>query len=121
MADDFVNTLGENEELSEDVKKKLSSIFEKYQQMSDEEKEEFHKGAYDVLAKSVRELSNNSILPTWLVPYQSYIPFISAMSIVAFLLGTTSLALSDFVSNNTMRANTSVSSNLLITFGKLIS
>ncbi|XP_032672152.1 uncharacterized protein LOC116844566 [Odontomachus brunneus] len=86
MDDNFMDTLEENEGLSEDVKEKLSSMFEKYQQLSDEEKEKFHKGAYDVLTKSVNELTNNSILPTWLVPYQSYILFIFAMSIVAFLL-----------------------------------
>lgn len=89
MDENFVDMMGENEALPDDVKEKLSNIFEKYQQLTDEEKEEFKQGAFDVFKKSIQnKLSGNSILPTWLAPYQSYLLFMFAVSIVAFLLGT---------------------------------
>lgn len=88
MDEDFVNTMGENQDLPDDVREKLSTIFEKYQQLSDEEKQEFHQGAFDVLTKSVNKLAGNSILPTWLIPYQATLLFLFAVSIVVLLLGT---------------------------------
>lgn len=95
MDESFADTLAKDG-MPEDVQKKLSSILEKYDKLSDEEKEQFQKGAFDVLTKSFSELNNDSILPIWLVPYQSYILFIFALSVVAFLLGTTFLVLLRF-------------------------
>ncbi|EFN87589.1 uncharacterized protein LOC105192650 [Harpegnathos saltator] len=86
MDENFVDPTGQNEPLPEDVKEKLSQIFEKYEQLTDEEKQDFQKGAFDVLTKSTRKLTGDSMLPTWLVPYQSYMLFIFAVVIVALLL-----------------------------------
>lgn len=81
------NTLeNDSDIISEDVQEKLSKIFEKYQQLSDEEKKEFQQGAFDVLTKTLRKLPGNTILPTWLASYQSYFLFIFAVLIVGFLL-----------------------------------
>ncbi|XP_014484647.1 PREDICTED: uncharacterized protein LOC106749563 [Dinoponera quadriceps] len=86
MDENFVDTMGENEQLPDAVREKLSKILEKYEHLTDEEKEEFHKGAFDVLTKSIHKITDNTILPTWLVPYQSLILFIFAVSIVTLLL-----------------------------------
>nr|XP_012223221.1 PREDICTED: uncharacterized protein LOC105672700 [Linepithema humile] len=86
MEDNILDTLeNNNNQLPEDVQKKLSSMLEKYLQLTDEEKQDFQNGAMDVLLKSLNK-NRISILPTWLAPYQSYILFMFAVSIVAFLL-----------------------------------
>lgn len=87
MEEQFLNSLENDSMIPEDVQEKLSKIIEKYQQMSDEEKEQFQQGAFDVLTKTLNKLPRDTILPTWLVPYQSYLLFIFAVSIVGFLLG----------------------------------
>ncbi|XP_011873320.1 PREDICTED: uncharacterized protein LOC105565073 [Vollenhovia emeryi] len=85
MEEQFLNPL-EDDSVPDDVQEKLAKVIERYQQMSDEEKEQFQQGAFDVLTKTLQKLPKNTILPTWLAPYQSYILFIFAVSIVAFLL-----------------------------------
>lgn len=87
MEEQFLNSLENDSTIPEDVQEKLSKIIEKYQQMSDEEREQFQQGAFDVLTKTLNKFSGNTILPAWLAPYQSYILFFSAVSIVTFLLG----------------------------------
>lgn len=82
-----MNPFENNSDIPDDVQEKLSKIIEKYQQMSDEEKEQFQQGAFDVLTKTLNKLPRNTILPAWLAPYQSYLLFIFAVSIVTFLLG----------------------------------
>jgi hypothetical protein len=87
MDEDILNA--STDELPDDVQKKLANIIEKYRQLSDEDKEEFRKGAFNVLKKqTLAKLSSSSILPTWLVPYESYILFLLAVTIVILLLGT---------------------------------
>ncbi|XP_029172559.1 uncharacterized protein LOC114941670 [Nylanderia fulva] len=87
MEESIVETLENNSDaIPEEVQGKLSKIFEKYEQLSDEEKKEFQQGAFDVLTKTLRKLRGNSILPTWLAPYQSYILFTFAVSVIGFLL-----------------------------------
>jgi len=82
-----------SDELPDDIQKKLANIIEKYRQLSDEDKEEFKKGAFDVLTKqTLAKLSSSSILPTWLAPYESYALFLLAVTIVILLLGTLLLA-----------------------------
>lgn len=90
MEDNILATLENNSVLPEDVQKKLLSMLKKYQELSDDEKQDFEKGAVDVLLKSMNK-NRISILPTWLAPYQSYILFIFAVLIVAFMLGMTIL------------------------------
>ncbi|KMQ97850.1 hypothetical protein RF55_1803 [Lasius niger] len=85
MEETVLDTLENNSVISEDVQKKLSNLFEKYQQLSDEEKEQFQKGAFDVLTKTLQKLPGNTILPTWLASYQSYILFAFAVLFVGFL------------------------------------
>jgi len=87
MEEQFLNPLENNSMLPDDVQEKLAKVIERYQQMSDEEKEQFQKGAFDVLTKTLHELPRNTILPTWLAPFQSYILFFFAVSIVTILLG----------------------------------
>lgn len=87
MEDNILDTLENNKLLPEDVQKKLLNVFEKYQELTDEEKQDFQKGAMDVLLKSMNKSKISSILPIWLAPYQSYILFMFAVTIVAFLLG----------------------------------
>jgi len=83
------------DELPDDVQKKLADIVEKYRQLSDEDKEEFKKGAFNVLKKqTLAKLSGSWILPTWLAPYESYILFLFAVTIVFLLLGRLFLAFS---------------------------
>lgn len=94
MDEEILNALNNESVMSEDLQKRLTNIIEKYQQLSDEDKDEFKKGAFDVLKKTLTDLSASSILPTWLVPYQSYILFFFAVSMVFFLLGTVFLAFS---------------------------
>lgn len=94
MEETILNTLENDSDLlaniiPDNLEKKLSSILEKYQQLSDEEKEQFQKGAFDVLTKTLRKLPGNTILPTWLAPYESFILFTFAVSFVGFLLGMT--------------------------------
>jgi len=93
MEEQFLNSLENDSVLPDDAQEKLAKIIERYQQMSDEEKKEFQKGAFDVLTETLHKLPRNTILPTWLAPYQSYILFIFATSIVAFLLGMIFLVL----------------------------
>lgn len=81
--------------LPEDVEKKLSEIIEKYNLLSDEEKEEFQNGAFEVLTKSLKKSFADMILPTWLAPYQSYMLFTFAISLVVFFLGTKFFAFLD--------------------------
>jgi len=89
-----------SDELSDDIQKKLANIIEKYRQLSDEDKEEFKKGAFDVLTKqTLAKLSSNSILPTWLAPYESYALFLLAVTIVILLLGTLLLFFITFTCN----------------------
>lgn len=89
MEDESSNPFENNNNvLAEDVQEKLSSILEKYKQLSDEEKEEFQKGAFDVLLKNLNKLPRSTLLPMWLAPYQPYILFILAISLVVLLLGT---------------------------------
>lgn len=87
-----MDTLENDSGLPDDVQEKLEKVLKRYQQLSDEEKEEFQKGAFDVLTKNLNKLPRNTILPTWLAPYQSYILFFFAVSIVALLLGMIFLA-----------------------------
>jgi len=91
MKNKILDTLENNNLLSEDVQKKMLSVLEKYQEMTDEEKQDFQKGAMDILLKSMNK-NRISILPMWLASYQSYILFLFAVSIVVFLLGMTILA-----------------------------
>lgn len=91
MENEILDTLENNNLLSEDVQKKMLSVLEKYQEMTDEEKQDFQKGAMDILLKSMNK-NRISILPMWLASYQSYILFLFAVSIVVFLLGMTILA-----------------------------
>ncbi|XP_011157036.1 uncharacterized protein LOC105194028 [Solenopsis invicta] len=86
MEEQVLNPLENDSMIPDDVQEKLAKVFERYQQLSDEEKEEFQKGAFDVLTKTLQKLPKNTILPTWLAPYQSYILFFFAVSIVAILL-----------------------------------
>ncbi|XP_024890002.1 uncharacterized protein LOC112466240 [Temnothorax curvispinosus] len=86
MEEQLVNPFENDSMLPNDVQEKLAKIMERYQQMSDEEKEQFQQGAFDVLTKSLNKLPRNTILPMWLAPYQSYILFIFAVLIVGFLL-----------------------------------
>ncbi|EZA60618.1 hypothetical protein DMN91_000908 [Ooceraea biroi] len=86
MDDEILNALNNDSELPDDVQQKLAKIIEKYQQLSDEDKEEFKKGAFDVLTKTLTKLPGSSILPTWLAPYESFLLFFFAVSIVFFLL-----------------------------------
>ncbi|XP_072767373.1 uncharacterized protein [Anoplolepis gracilipes] len=83
---EILNNIIPDDIIPEDVQQKLSSVFERYQQLSDEEKEQFQKGAFDVLTKALQKIPSNKILPTWLAPYESYILFIFAVSFVAVLL-----------------------------------
>ncbi|RLU26733.1 hypothetical protein DMN91_000530 [Ooceraea biroi] len=53
MDDEILNALNNDSELPDDVQQKLAKIIEKYQQLSDEDKEEFKKGAFDVLTKTL--------------------------------------------------------------------
>lgn len=89
MEETVLDTLENDSIIPEDVQEKLSRLLERYQQLSDEDKEQFQKGAFDVLTKTLRKLPGNSILSTWLAPYESYILFIFAVSFVAIPLGTT--------------------------------
>lgn len=93
MEEQFLNPLENDSMLPDDVQEKLAKVIERYQQMSDEEKEQFQKGAFDVLTKTLHNLPKNTILPTWLAPFQSYILFFFAISIVTLLLGMVFLAL----------------------------
>lgn len=76
----------EDKEMSEEMQRKLQSILEKYQHLSDEEKEQFQQGAFDVLTKSLKnKLHSNTTI--WPISYHSMILFISAVLLVVFLLG----------------------------------
>ncbi|KAL6261517.1 hypothetical protein P5V15_006605 [Pogonomyrmex californicus] len=86
MEEPIISTVENDSMLPDDVQEKLAKVIERYQQLSDEEKEQFQQGAFDVLTKALHKLPANTILPTWLVPYQSYILFIFAVSMVIFLL-----------------------------------
>ncbi|KAL6423385.1 hypothetical protein ACFW04_010171 [Cataglyphis niger] len=86
MEETVLDTLENDSIIPEDVQEKLSRLLERYQQLSDEDKEQFQKGAVDVLTKTLRKISGNSILSTWLAPYESYILFIFAVSFVAIPL-----------------------------------
>ncbi|XP_011700867.1 PREDICTED: uncharacterized protein LOC105457728 [Wasmannia auropunctata] len=86
MEEQLPNPLENDNMIPDDVQEKLAKVIERYQQLNDEEKEEFQKGAFDVLTKNLHKLPRNTILPTWLAPYQSYILFFFAVSIVALLL-----------------------------------
>ncbi|XP_070169169.1 uncharacterized protein [Polyergus mexicanus] len=86
MEETILDTLENDSIIPEDVQEKLSRLLERYQLLSDEDKEQFQKGAVDVLSKTLRKLSGNSILSTWLAPYESYILFIFAVSFVAIPL-----------------------------------
>jgi len=86
MEEQLLNPLENDSTLPDDVQEKLSKVIERYQQLSDEEKEQFQQGAFDVLTKALHKMPRNTFLPTWLVPYQSYLLFIFAVSIVGFLL-----------------------------------
>lgn len=86
MEEQFLNPFENDSTLPDDVQEKLSKVIERYQQLSDEEKEEFQKGAFDVLTKTLQKLPRNTILPTWLTFYQTYILFILAVSIVTLVL-----------------------------------
>lgn len=99
-----MDTLENDSTLPDDVQETLAKVLEKYQQLSDEEKEQFQQGAFDVLTKTLNKLPRNTILPTWLVPYQAYILFFSAVLIVALLLGMIffALHLHNILINNTM-------------------
>lgn len=81
-----MNPFENDSTISDKVQEKLAKVIERYQQLNDEEKEEFQKGVFDVLTKNLQK-SRNTILHTWLASYQSYFLFIFAVSIVAFLLG----------------------------------
>lgn len=91
--EELLNPLENDSTLPDDVQEKLAKVIERYQQLSDEEKEQFQQGAFDVLTKALREMPRNTILPTWLAPYQSYLLFLFAVSIVGFLLGMLFLTL----------------------------
>ncbi|KYN04176.1 PREDICTED: uncharacterized protein LOC108772877 [Cyphomyrmex costatus] len=85
MEEQLVNPFENDNTIPDEVQEKLAKVVERYQQMSDEEKEEFQKGAFDVLTKNLQK-SKNTILHTWLTSYQSYILFIFAVLIVGLLL-----------------------------------
>lgn len=84
--DETLNELN-NSELPDDWKEQLAKIYDKYQQLDDEEKETLNND----IKKMLNFSPHNSILPTWLGPYESYI-FFFAVSIVFFLLGTVLVA-----------------------------
>jgi len=86
MEEQFVNPFENDSTIPDEVQEKLAKVIERYQQLNDEEKEEFQKGAFDVLTKNLQK-SRNTILHTWLASYQSFFLFIFAVSIVTFLLG----------------------------------
>ncbi|XP_012534682.2 uncharacterized protein LOC105835720 [Monomorium pharaonis] len=86
MEEQIANPFENDSTIPDDVQEKLAKVFERYQQLSDEEKKDFQKGAFDVLTKTLQKLPKNTILPTWLASYQSFILFIFAVSIVGFLL-----------------------------------
>ncbi|KYM79188.1 PREDICTED: uncharacterized protein LOC105616986 [Atta cephalotes] len=85
MEEQFVNPFENDSTIPDEVQEKLAKVIERYQQLNDEEKEEFQKGAFDVLTKNLQK-SRNTILHMWLASYQSFFLFIFAVSIVTFLL-----------------------------------
>lgn len=76
----------------EEVQKKLANLYNKYQQLSPEDKKKFQKNAIEMLTEAV-EKPSNTVAPTGFMLYKPYIPFVFAASCVTFLLGTTSLHL----------------------------
>ncbi|XP_020295308.1 uncharacterized protein LOC109860553 [Pseudomyrmex gracilis] len=93
MEDASSNPFENDSFLPEDVQEKLSSILEKYQQLSDEEKKEFQKGAFNVLLKNLNKLPSSTLLPMWLAPYQPYILFTIAVLFVVLLFVFSALVL----------------------------
>ncbi|KYN12974.1 hypothetical protein ALC57_14820, partial [Trachymyrmex cornetzi] len=85
MEEQFVNPFENDNTIPDEVQEKLAKVIERYQQLNDEEKKEFQKGAFDILTKNLQK-SRNTILHTWLASYQSFFLFIFAVSIVTFLL-----------------------------------
>ena len=87
MEKQFVNLFENDSTIPDEVQEKFAKVIERYQQLNDEEKEEFQKGAFDILTRNLQK-SKNMISHTWLASYQSFFLFIFAVSIVTFLLGT---------------------------------
>lgn len=88
----FYHKFEDDNTLPKNVEQKLVNVYDKYKQLNDEDKKKFHKGAIDALTKALRKVPDKAILPSWLVLWKPYIPFIFVTSCVMLLLGTTSSA-----------------------------
>ncbi|GAB1866954.1 hypothetical protein CAJAP_08033 [Camponotus japonicus] len=82
----FYHKFVDDDTLPKNVKQKLMDVFDKYKQLNDEDKKKFHKGAIDAVTKALRKVPDKTILPSWLVLWKPYIPFIFVTSCVMLLL-----------------------------------